>query len=172
MRNVRPALVWCTLFSFINGPACLGAQPYLWERTTQSLQTASRVDVTAQEDNDDDTDSDSTNGTFAASNASQEITRAAKGGGGGGGGDSGEEDPVLDGEGGGFADSTDGDDGLPGNDAFAGLGGKAGEDGVAEASATAAAIDETNPDYEEYLSYSWIHNQSGDITVQGGAGGG
>ncbi|HUE70533.1 MAG TPA: hypothetical protein VMP01_06550, partial [Pirellulaceae bacterium] len=140
--------------------------PYRWWRTGESLAARSRVDVVAQGvSNFDQDDVGPTTSGFVASFAQIQEQGPALGGGGGGGGFSGFMAPfVFDGLDGNDADPVPGEDGAPG-DQYAGKGGQPGDDGEATASGTALCIDETNPDLDVALSYSWIHNQWGDIAL-------
>jgi hypothetical protein len=95
----------------------------------------------------------------------------ALGGGGGGGGDTGFLGPfTLNGANGQNGQPDPGDDGI--GDEYAGKGGQEGDSGEASASGTALCIDETNENFSTALSYSWIHNQWGDLSLQAAAGGG
>ncbi|HUE72226.1 MAG TPA: hypothetical protein VMP01_15185, partial [Pirellulaceae bacterium] len=122
--------------------------------------------VTANGDNNSQTfDPGPTTSGFIATLAEASVDEPAFGGEGGGGGDSGFQAPfVLDGLDGRDGIPIPGHDGLPG-DQYSGKGGQPGDDGEATASGTALCIDETNPDLDVALSYSWIHNQWGDIAL-------
>jgi hypothetical protein len=150
------------------------AEPYRWRRTFQELTAVSTLTANAQGTPQTQTfNPGPTSSSFIATVAQAEITRPALGGGDGDGGDSGfllfMAEPGDDGQDG---DPVPGADG--GGDQHGGAGGQPGANGAASASGTALCIDETNLDFEPALSYSWIHNQWGDLSLQaaGGSGGG
>lgn len=141
-----------------------GQAPYLWSRTNQVLGSRSLVAVTGQGvPANDDSGRITTTSDELFNGAEAEIEEDAFAGGGGDGGDSGFELFVDDGE--------DGWDGSPANgtpingvsgqpeDQFAGAGGQAGEMGFAWTKGTTVCIDALNPNLQEVLEYSWLHNQ-------------
>jgi hypothetical protein len=105
------------------------------------------------------------------------LTGVVAGGSGGGGGEGGWLDPLFlwwaepgeDGETGG---GEDGEDGLPGDGTVGGQGGWAGAAGEVRVIANAEGIAEVNPNGQPSVSWTFIHNQTADLTVNAGGGGG
>jgi hypothetical protein len=170
------SLTWCfgaaVLLAASNQQAH-GQIMYRWLRTNQQLGARSNVTVSA---------TGFTGGTTGGGlprvvtdqdilplGDSRSISREARGGEGGGGGDDGNLFMPL---GGAQGDDFTPLDGADGAGPLGGKGGQAGDNGEATASGTTVAIDELNPDFQTILSYSWIHNQWGDLNLQAAGGGG
>jgi collagen type III alpha len=170
---------WLLVTPFVvmaTSQVALGQINYRWNRTAQTLGVRSNVTVTAQGDSVGGGNARQTTTQDAITlNDTRGINRLALGGEGGGGGDSGElvlgwRENARNGAGGFPFDGPDG--GHIGDALSAGQGGEAGASGYADASGTTVAIDELNSNMQTIVSYSWIHNQWGDVDLLAAGGGG
>lgn len=151
------------------------AQTFVWSRNVpQNVDAISIADVTAQEQSDPTSDDDfDPSDDYASSHATGNLTVAVPGGGGGGGGEGAW--PIFggqDGEDGEDGSGLDGGDGAPGFGTVGGEGGTAGEAGETSAFANAEGIAQVYPDNQSVFGFSFIHNQTVDLSQSGGGGGG
>jgi hypothetical protein len=153
-----------------------GQAPFFWNRTGQTKFQATTATVSVTVNGGATTDGprtdSSTTDDLVSADATESDSDPSPGGGGGDGGSgarpAGNGDDGIDGADG---SSLDGDDG-PDFDTAGGLGGDDGADGEAEASGQTVGELELNPDDQEVLSWTFIHNQAADLDLTGGGGGG